>query len=63
MLMKSASSPASSLPQSTEIVSFVDKRLGWDGTATHDGFFKSSFDVCMHIKRGESDEHIVIRFP
>jgi hypothetical protein len=46
-----------------DIVSFVDNRLGWNGTGKYDGFFKGSFNLNMDVKRGDSDEHVLIRFP
>ncbi len=46
-----------------DIVSFVDNRLGWNGAGRYDGFFKGSFNISMDVKRGESGEHVLIRFP
>ncbi|KPA38624.1 hypothetical protein FLAG1_08537 [Fusarium langsethiae] len=45
------------------IVLFVDEKLGWNGTAKHVEFFKGSFNFSLRVKRGESGEHVVIRFP
>ncbi|EXK77770.1 hypothetical protein FOQG_17539 [Fusarium oxysporum f. sp. raphani 54005] len=45
------------------IVLFIDEELGWNGTAKHVEFFKGSFNFSLRVKRGESGEHVVIRFP
>ncbi|TID04689.1 hypothetical protein CH35J_003104 [Colletotrichum higginsianum] len=46
-----------------DIVAFVDERLGWNRTARYDGAFKGSFNIGLVVKRHDSDEHVVIRFP
>ncbi|KAI1774270.1 hypothetical protein F4818DRAFT_452333 [Hypoxylon cercidicola] len=46
-----------------DIVSFVDNRLGWNGTGKYNGFFKGSFNISLDVKRGDSGEDVVIRFP
>ncbi|KAI4869498.1 phosphotransferase enzyme family protein-like protein [Hypoxylon rubiginosum] len=46
-----------------EIVSFVDNRLGWNGAAESDGYFNGSFNFSMAVKRRDSDENVIIRFP
>jgi len=45
-----------------DVVSYVDKQLGWDGDAQYDGFFTGSFNICMDVKRGDSGEHVIVRF-
>ncbi|KAM5352641.1 hypothetical protein ACJ41O_005363 [Fusarium nematophilum] len=45
------------------VVDFVDRQLGWNGTAEYDGFFKGSFNVSICVKRRDSDGHVLIRFP
>ncbi|KAH6714406.1 hypothetical protein BKA61DRAFT_632310 [Leptodontidium sp. MPI-SDFR-AT-0119] len=46
-----------------DIVTFVDNRLDWNGAGKYDGFFKGSFNLNMDVKRGDSDDHVLIRFP
>ncbi len=46
-----------------EIVSFVDKRLEWNGTGQYDGLLGGSFNISLKVKRGDSDERVIIRFP
>ncbi|KAK0621572.1 hypothetical protein B0T17DRAFT_508909 [Bombardia bombarda] len=46
-----------------DIVSFVDNRLGWNRSGKFGGFFKGSFNISLDVKHGESDEHVLIRFP
>lgn len=46
-----------------DIVSFVDKRLEWNGAGEHDDFLGGSFNVSLKAKRGDSNEHVIIRFP
>jgi len=45
------------------VVSFVDKHLGWDGEAQYDGLFKGSFNICMDVRRGGTGEHVVSGSP
>ncbi len=45
------------------LVSFVDERLGWDGAGQFDGFYKGSFNICLKVRRSETDECALIRFP
>ncbi|KAH9909924.1 hypothetical protein F4778DRAFT_767868 [Xylariomycetidae sp. FL2044] len=46
------------------VVAFIDEKLGWNGTGRYDdGFLKGSFNFCLDVKRGDSDEHVLIRFP
>jgi len=46
-----------------DIVSFVDNRLGWNGAGEYDGFLRGSFNLNMKVKCGDSDDHVLIRFP
>ncbi|OHE90430.1 phosphotransferase enzyme family protein [Colletotrichum orchidophilum] len=46
-----------------DIVAFVKKRLGWNGTGNYTGFLNGSFNISLVIKRDDSDERVVIRFP
>ncbi|GJC92664.1 phosphotransferase [Colletotrichum higginsianum] len=46
-----------------DIVAFVDERLGWNRTARYNGFLKGSFNISLIVKRHDSEEHVVIRFP
>ncbi|WDK10317.1 phosphotransferase enzyme family protein [Colletotrichum graminicola] len=38
-----------------DIVAFVNKRLGWNGTGYYDGFLKGSFNVSLVVRRADSD--------
>lgn len=46
-----------------DIVSFVDKRLEWNGAATYDGLLAGSFNLSLKVKREDNDECVIIRFP
>ncbi|KZL78205.1 phosphotransferase enzyme family protein [Colletotrichum tofieldiae] len=46
-----------------DIVAFVDKRLGWNGTGYYDGFLKGSFNISLVVQRADSEEHVIICFP
>ncbi len=46
-----------------DIVAFVDRRLGWDGAGTYGGVLKSSFNISVIVKHGQSDGSAIIRFP
>ncbi|KAH8746937.1 kinase-like domain-containing protein [Diaporthe sp. PMI_573] len=46
-----------------DIVSFVDKRLEWNGAGRYNGLLGGSFNISLKVKRGDSDEHVIIRFP
>lgn len=51
------------LDAAVDIVSFVDKRLEWNGAGRYDGLLGASFNISLKVKRDDSDEHVIIRFP
>jgi hypothetical protein len=51
------------LSRSDEIISFVDNRLRWDGYASYDGILGGSFNISLKLRRGVTDEAVIIRFP
>lgn len=46
-----------------EIVSFVGNRLDWKESGEYISFHKGSFNTGLRIRRGNSNEHVLIRFP
>lgn len=46
-----------------ELTEFVSVRLKWEEPGTCIRLFRGSFNVCVRVQRGDSDEHVVIRFP
>ncbi|KAH7317575.1 hypothetical protein BKA65DRAFT_569989 [Rhexocercosporidium sp. MPI-PUGE-AT-0058] len=50
-----------------ERLAFAYKLLGAcediDGAGKYDGFFKGSFNINIDVQRGDSHEHVLIRFP
>ncbi|KAI1503610.1 kinase-like domain-containing protein [Biscogniauxia marginata] len=48
---------------SGDIISFVDKHLGWNGAGRYDGLLGGSFNISLKVKRGDSDQHVIVRFP
>lgn len=46
-----------------EIVSFVGTRLKWKEPGKYISFHKGSFNTGLKIRRGDSSEHVLIRFP
>lgn len=51
-----------------EIVSFVDRRLGWSGAGTYGGILKGSFNISIIVNHGSSEDGVetdgvIIRFP
>ncbi|KAF4414802.1 Protein kinase-like domain protein, partial [Fusarium austroafricanum] len=45
------------------IVSFVDNRLGWEGSAQYDTLLAGSFNISLKVQRGGSNQYAIIRFP
>lgn len=45
------------------IASFVGTRLSWKEPGEYISFHKGSFNIGYKIRRGESNEHVLIRFP
>ncbi|KAK2751665.1 phosphotransferase enzyme family protein [Colletotrichum kahawae] len=45
-----------------DIVGFVDSKLGWNGGGEYDGCFAGSFNVSIGVRRGDTDERVLIRF-
>ncbi|KAK0111011.1 hypothetical protein ONS95_001391 [Cadophora gregata] len=46
-----------------DIVAFVNGRLGWDGAGVFLNFFKGSFNLSMAMKKSQTKERVLIRFP
>ncbi|KAI1766385.1 phosphotransferase enzyme family protein-like protein [Hypoxylon sp. FL1150] len=46
-----------------EIVAFVDNRLGWNGYGEYDGYFNGCFNFSIAIRRRDSCDNAIIRFP
>ncbi|KAF4339182.1 kinase-like domain protein [Fusarium beomiforme] len=51
------------LDASDDVVSFVDRRLSWGGVGEFDGLLAGSFNISLKVKRGHSDQRVIIRFP
>lgn len=51
------------LDSADDIISFVDKRLEWNGETSYDGILGGSFNMSLKLRRGKTDESIIIRFP
>lgn len=51
------------LDASSSIVSYVDERLEWNGAGRYVCLLAGSFNISLKVKRGDSDEHVIIRFP
>lgn len=45
-----------------DILGFVRARLKWEQPAAFVTWHKGSFNVCAEVQRGDSDEHVLIRF-
>ncbi|KAI8271284.1 phosphotransferase enzyme family protein [Colletotrichum sp. SAR11_239] len=45
-----------------DIVAFVDSKLGWNGDGEYDGCFAGSFNISICVRRGDTDERVLIRF-
>lgn len=48
---------------SGSVVSFVDRRLDWNGAGRYDGLLGGSFNISLKVKRGHNGEQVIIRFP
>lgn len=46
-----------------EIALFVGNRLNWEEPGKYVTFHKGSFNTGLEIRRGDSNEHVLIRFP
>lgn len=47
-----------------EVVSFVDKRLGWSRAGKRDVYFiKGSFNIDVDVQCSDKDKHAFICFP
>ncbi|KAI9148108.1 kinase-like domain protein [Paramyrothecium foliicola] len=45
------------------VVAFVDSRLNWERKAEYNGLLGGSFNISMMVRKGDSDEKVIIRFP